>query len=256
MQIKSPNHLLSIQLPIWISLGIILGWSQLTLALPQITELKEIKIAQDSTAEPSQKSDSQEVFFEMKGHKINQCRQTGNTTTRECREIGSGYKMGLRIGNELYSRGKVENAGEIFYELVKQYPKESEARYKLATIYYRLGQADEAIKQYQETIQLNPEHAKARNDLAVVMANQGNLGDAITLWREAIKINSDYAEALSNLGHGLLQQEEQQDPSKHDHTIRDEAIADLKKAYDIFTKQGRKQPANTVAEYLQQLGVQ
>lgn len=188
-------------------------------------------------------SDREEIFFEMKGDEVKQCR-VNNKGVKECNEIGRGYKMGLRIGNDLYNQGNFVNAETILRQLTDRYPKEPEGQYRLGTVLMRQGKTEEAISKYRETIKLNSEHAKAHNDLGVVLASQGEIELAITEWKQALKINSEYAEALSNLGVALLQTGDKN---------KEEGINNLKKARNIFKKQGRNQAANRIEEILKKV---
>jgi len=74
------------------------------------------------------------------------------------------------------------------------------------------------------------------------------LPEAIVEWRQAIKINGQYPDALNNLGVALFQLSEKENLA--------EAVAALKKAQELFVKQGRTQAANRVEEILQQINSQ
>lgn len=239
-----------IQFPAFISsiAFVAVGMSSLAFAqTPQIqpnnTLVAQLMQNRGNQSQNQTNSDREEIFFEMKGDEVRQCK-LDNKGVKQCNEVGRGYKMGLRIGNDLYNQGSFANAETILRQLTDRYPKEPEGQYRLGTVLMRQGKTEEAISKYRETIKLNSEHAKAHNDLGVVLASQGEIESAITEWKQALKINSEYAEALSNLGVALLQKGDKN---------KEEGINNLKKARDIFKKQGRTQSANRIDEILQQI---
>jgi Flp pilus assembly protein TadD len=71
------------------------------------------------------------------------------------------------------------------------------------------------------------------------------LPEAIVQWRQAVKINSQYPDALNNLGVGLYQQGDKENQA--------EAVASLKKAKELFIKQGRTQAANRIDRILEEM---
>jgi tetratricopeptide (TPR) repeat protein len=187
------------------------------------------------------------LSYEMKGDELKICKQQGNSE-KKCEVVGKGYTVALRTANDLYNQGNVANAEILYRQLITRYPKQADAYYKLGTVLSGQGKMSDAIDQFRLAIQVNPQHAKAHNDLGVAMASQGKLPDAIVEWRQAIKINSQYPDALNNLGVALFQLGEKENQA--------EAVAALKKAKELFVKQGRTTAANRVEEILQQINSQ
>lgn len=184
------------------------------------------------------------LSYEMKGDELRICKQEGNSE-KKCEVVGKGYTVALRIANDLYNQGNLANAEILYQQLIARFPKQGDAYYKLGTLLSAQGKMSDAIAQFRQAIQLNPQHAKAHNDLGVAMASQGQLPDAILEWRQAIKINSQYPDALNNLGVGLYQQGDKENQA--------EAVASLKKAKELFIKQGRTQAANRVEKILEEI---
>lgn len=187
------------------------------------------------------------ISYEMKGDELKICKQQGNSE-KKCEVVGKGYTLGLRTANDLYNQGNVANAEILYRQLIARFPKQADAYYKLGTVLSGQGKMSDAIEQFQQAIKVNPQHAKAHNDLGVAMASQGKLPEAIVEWRQAIKINSQYPDALNNLGVGLFQQGDKENQA--------EAVAALKKAKELFVKQGRTQAANRVEQILQEINSQ
>jgi Flp pilus assembly protein TadD len=187
------------------------------------------------------------ISYEMKGDELKICKQQGNAE-KKCEVVAKGYTVALRTANDLYAQGNVANAEVLYRQLIARYPKQGDAYYKLGTLLTSQGKMSDAIGQFRQAIQVNPQHAKAHNDLGVAMASQGQLPDAILEWRQAIKINSQYPDALNNLGVALYQQGAKEDQA--------EAVASLKKAQELFVKQGRVPQAKRVEQILQEINSQ
>ncbi|MGE5659816.1 MAG: tetratricopeptide repeat protein [Actinomycetota bacterium] len=246
MQIQNNRGLRSCQALIWLSLSLLtgVGISPLAMVRPALAQLSQ-------APQPRSNSQSGEMSYELKGDELRVCRPKANASKpqeQECATVGKGYTIVLRTANDLYAQGNLTNAEKLFRQLISRYPKQPEAYYKLGTIFLEQSQAEDAIAQFRQAIQLNPEHAKAHNDLGAALASQGQLDAAVNEWRQAIQINGDYADALNNLGLALLQlgKKEQQD----------EAVTSLKKARELFIKQGRSQPASRIDQLLRDMDKQ
>jgi tetratricopeptide (TPR) repeat protein len=197
---------------------------------------------------PGRPTPGREVLsYEMKGDELKICKQQGNSE-KKCEVVGKGYTLGLRTANDLYNQGNVANAEILYRQLITRYPKQADAYYKLGTLLSGQGKMSEAIEQFSQAIKINPKHAKAHNDLGVAMASLGKLPEAIVEWRQAIKINGQYPDALNNLGVALFQLGEKENQA--------EAVDSLKKAKELFIKQGRTQAANKVDRILQEINSQ
>lgn len=187
------------------------------------------------------------ISYEMKGDDLRICKQQGNSE-KKCEVVGKGYTLGLRTANDLYGQGNLVNAEVLYRQLIARYPKQADIYYKLGTMLSGQGKMSDAIAQFQKAIEVNPQHAKAHNDLGVAMASQGKLPEAIVEWRQAIKINGQYPDALNNLGVGLYQQGTKENQA--------EAVDCLKKAKELFLKQGRTQSATRVDRILEEINSQ
>ncbi|MGL5062721.1 MAG: tetratricopeptide repeat protein [Microcoleus sp.] len=214
---------------------------------PGWAEQNSLHISQNSQPRGGQTPVREVTSYQLDGDELKICKQRGNAE-KKCEAMGKGYTLALRTANDLYSQGNAANAEALYRQLIARYPKQADAYYKLGTLLSARGNMTDAIAQFQQAIKFNPKHAKAYNDLGVAMASQGQLPEAITQWREAIKINGEYPDALNNLGVALLRQGQKEDEA--------EAVASLKKAKELFVKQGRTQAANRIEQILQEFNSQ
>ncbi|MEG3844741.1 tetratricopeptide repeat protein [Microcoleus sp. herbarium14] len=235
----------------WIAPSILVGAGICHVAAAQPVQAEPIALLLSQNLQsqnrqpPRQNPPVREVLsYEMKGDELKICKQQGNSE-KKCEVVGKGYTVGLRTANDLYGQGNAVNAEVLYRQLIARYPKQADAYYKLGTLLSGQGKMSDAIAQFQKAIEVNPQHAKAHNDLGVAMASQGKLPEAIVLWRQAVKINGQYPDALNNLGVGLYQEGDQANLA--------EAVASLKKAKELFVKQGRTQAANGVDRILQEM---
>jgi tetratricopeptide (TPR) repeat protein len=187
------------------------------------------------------------ISYEMKGDELKICKQQGNSE-KKCEVVGKGYTIGLRTANDLYTQGNLANAETLYRQLIARFPKQADAFYKLGTLLSGQGKMSDAIEQFRQAIKVNPQHAKAHNDLGVAMASLGQLPEAVVEWRNAIKINDQYPDALNNLGVALFQLGVKENQA--------EAVEALKKAKELFVKQGRTQSANKVDRILEEINSQ
>lgn len=225
----------------------LIGCTTVGISLNLLTEPTGAQIAQNSLSNRTQNVNRDIIFYEFKDTEVRICRKLSDSTKgkdKECTAIGKGYSTGLRIANELYKDKNYSNAESLYRQLVERYPKQAEAYYKLGSLFLAQNNMTEAITQFKKAISIQTDHAKARNDLAIALAGQGNLDEAITEWRTAVKINPDFPDALTNLGLALVQQGQ---------TTKDEGVNYLKKAQNLFLKQGRNQQADRIDKFLQQI---
>jgi tetratricopeptide (TPR) repeat protein len=78
--------------------------------------------------------------------------------------------------------------------------------------------------------------------MGVAYATQGRWDEAITAYRKALEINSSYGDAMTNLGQALWQVNK-----------RDEAVASLEKALNIFKTQSRNEKVYQIERILKQI---
>ncbi|MEG4998564.1 tetratricopeptide repeat protein [Microcoleus sp. B4-D4] len=238
----------------WIAPSILAGAGICHIAVAQPVQAEPIALQlsqnlQSQNSQPPRRGPAvrEVISYEMKGDELRICKQEGNSE-KKCQVVGKGYTVGLRTANDLYGQGNLVNAEVLYRQIIARYPKQADTYYKLGNLLSGQGKMSDAIVQFQKAVEVNPQHAKAYNDLGVAMASQGQLPEAILQWRQAVKINDRYPDALNNLGVGLFQQGDKEKQA--------EAVASLKKAKELFIKQGRTQAATRVDRILEEMNSQ
>lgn len=251
---KNDREFGSLQLFTWITPSIfaLAGICALAVTPAAQAQPSTVQISQNLQAQSPQRQAprapvKEVISYEMKGDELKICKQQGNAE-KKCEVVAKGYTVALRTANDLYAQGNIVNSEVLYRQIIARYPKQSDAYYKLGTLLTSQGKMNDAIEQFRQAIKVNPQHAKAHNDLGVAMASLGKLPEAIVEWRQAIKINSQYPDALNNLGVALYQQGAKEDQA--------EAVASLKKAQELFVKQGRVPQAKRVEQILQEINSQ
>ena len=102
-----------------------------------------------------------------------------------------------------YQLGNYDSAINYFKEVLLLDPTNADAYYNLGIAFERKGQLDKAITCYQKTIELTPSSADAYNNLGLILQEKGQLDEAITSYRRALQLNPNYFYAYYNLGNAL-----------------------------------------------------
>ncbi|MFN0005802.1 MAG: tetratricopeptide repeat protein [Burkholderiaceae bacterium] len=139
----------------------------------------------------------------------------------------------------LHKERKLEEASEIYQEILKHSPRHFDALHfcgllyaqvqqwdralellaravkendqspsllnNLGIVFKELKKFDEAISSFEKAVVLNPNYAEAYNNLGIVSQEQGKLHEALIRYERAIALKSDYVEAHGNLGNVLGQ---------------------------------------------------
>ena len=146
-------------------------------------------------------------------------------------EINPDYAKGhYNLANALQKKGLPDEAIMEFQKALQIYPGFAEAHYNLANTLRLEGRTGEAIEQYLETLQINPYMPDAHLNLGDLLGQNGNVNEAIVEFQKAIAIKPDSAQARYDLGLALLQKG---DP--------DEAIPQFQRAIEL-------EPGNTEAQ--------
>ena len=133
------------------------------------------------------------------------------------KELKSKSKQQL-INNEIRENeamlylhnGNINEAEEIYLELIERESKSHIAYGNLAVIYIMKGnkEREQIIYLLKKALQIKPEFPDALNNLGVALKEKGDFNSAIPCFQKAIKLKPDYAEAHTNLGNILLVQRE------------------------------------------------
>ncbi len=86
---------------------------------------------------------------------------------------------------------------------VNETPDESESGLRRARALETEGRLEEAVQVYRELLSRDPSHLKARNNLGVLQDRMGNHEAALEHFRTALEIEPENPELLGNLGAAL-----------------------------------------------------
>jgi Flp pilus assembly protein TadD len=100
----------------------------------------------------------------------------------------------------LMSQGDSKAALARADEVLKEQPRNLQARFMRAVILGDLGRREAASAEYEQLTQQYPELPEPYNNLAVLLAAEGHLTQAEGLLQRAIAAQPDYATAYENLG--------------------------------------------------------
>jgi tetratricopeptide (TPR) repeat protein len=167
-----------------------------------------------------------------------------------------------RLGRarELVREGKIEEAMELYREIVSDHPQSLKARNNLGVLYDELGQHERALEQFEMARALVPENVEVLSNLGAALLGLSRYEEAERELRRAQKIDPENVEVRSNLGilyhrRGLYAQAETElrwvCERDHDHGpahfYRGEALNRLGRvdqALEVLERAMRLQPAN------------
>lgn len=111
-------------------------------------------------------------------------------------------------GEELYERGRVEDAFEEYAEAVRLNPDHAEAHQGMAIIYQDDEEYDLAEKEFREALRIEPNHPDAHFGLGEIFDVREDWQNALTEYREVLRIAPGDPDAQENLTWDLLEMEE------------------------------------------------
>ncbi len=104
-------------------------------------------------------------------------------------------------GRNLYSKGMISSAREVFEKLVKHCPNYHEAKFSLAVLLMQQLRHEQSEKLLHEVIELAPEKVEYHFTLGSVQLHTKQLGAAIKTLRKVISLNTEHEDAYRLLGH-------------------------------------------------------
>jgi len=110
------------------------------------------------------------------------------------------YNEGLAEARSLIAEGQWTRAAARLERLVRQRPRESQARFLKGVVEAREGNADAAIATFRALVDDYPELPEPYNNLAVLYAQRGEIEAARAALETAIRTAPDWATAHENLG--------------------------------------------------------
>lgn len=135
---------------------------------------------------------------------------------------------------EAHADGRVEEATDLYKDVLEREPSNKFAHYNLGLIDQTEGRPDAAERSYRRALQLDPRFVPAMFNLATLLS-ESEPDEAITHYRRIIRIQPNHASAHLNLGFLLKDQGKQA-----------EGDAELKKAVELDPKlKSRIRPSPT-----------
>lgn len=122
------------------------------------------------------------------------------TATDLTPEERRAYNDGLAEARKLMAEKQWGRAASRLDELIKQRPREAQARFLKGVVQTEQGESDAAIGTFQALIQDYPEIPEPYNNIAVLYARKGEIDSARVALETAIKTAPNWATARENLG--------------------------------------------------------
>ena len=110
------------------------------------------------------------------------------------------------LGVVAYQVGKYKVAADLVTQAIGIDPKQSSYFNNLGNAFKKLGKLVESTQAYYKAIEIKPDYAEAYNNLGNVLAEQDRLEESICAYRQALEIDPEYSEAYNNLGVALKAQ--------------------------------------------------
>jgi protein O-GlcNAc transferase len=142
---------------------------------------------------------------------------------------------------EYLQTGRLEQAEEIFMDILKKDPADFHAHFYLGNILQESGHREEAINFYQTASELNPAHAGPYFNLASILFEKGQTDEALACYQVVIKLDPGYADTYNSIG-VILQSEGKFDEAAEHYQKAIELDPDFAFAYsnlgNVFLKKG------------------
>jgi predicted O-linked N-acetylglucosamine transferase (SPINDLY family) len=119
----------------------------------------------------------------------------------------------------LQRQGALDAAAQIYIEILRGDPANTDALYHLAQVNCRQDRIVEGIGLIRRVLAIDPRHARAHNLLGLALCRLGQLTEALASFDQAITVDPDLADAHGNRADGLAEAGR-----------RDEAIASYDRA--------------------------
>ena len=90
--------------------------------------------------------------------------------------------------NQFMDVGELDNAIELFSQVIEQSPEFAEGWNKRATVYFLKGELNKSISDIEKTLNLEPRHFGALDGLAEIYLMQDDLVGAAVIYRRILEI--------------------------------------------------------------------
>jgi len=119
------------------------------------------------------------------------------------------------LGIIAYQQKKYDNGADLINKAIQINPGQSIYHSNLGNVLLDQGKPDEAAACYQKALQINPDYAEAYNNLANALNILGRPDEAINCCKKALQLRSDYAQAHNNLANSLEMQDKLDEAAGH-----------------------------------------
>jgi protein O-GlcNAc transferase len=114
--------------------------------------------------------------------------------------LDSNPVRNLEKGLHLHQQGRLDQAEEIYRQILQFQPLNSDALHLLGVVAMQKGDNPSAVESIHRAIQIQPHHPIYLNNLGNALRQQGRYLDAVGCYQEAIARKPDLAEAYINMG--------------------------------------------------------
>ncbi|MEM9927505.1 MAG: tetratricopeptide repeat protein [Cyanobacteria bacterium P01_D01_bin.50] len=107
--------------------------------------------------------------------------------------------IALEYGEILQKQGKIEEAINLYQQVLKVQPDLHQIHNKLGNIFQNQGKLEAAVESYRQALKINPNLILAYYNLGKALRNLGHLEACLESYQQALKIKPDYALAKFGL---------------------------------------------------------
>lgn len=164
-----------------------------------------VKTHNDYYASPEMQFDAAEVL-EPVSRKYLQLPKKGKII-----EIKAAENNLLEQAKKLVSQGKIDQATQLYLEVIKTQPNSPEAYGNLGSLFAQQQQWEPAIEYYQKALAIDPNLAGVYRNLARVLSQTEQSATAANYWYQALSLEPSWASATEyiSLGNTLWEQGKQ-----------------------------------------------
>jgi predicted O-linked N-acetylglucosamine transferase (SPINDLY family) len=114
-------------------------------------------------------------------------------------------QQALEIGLQKHQSDQFKEAEDIYTQVLRHDPGNSDALHFLGVLKHQLGDNDRAAELLQQSIARDSSIAASHHNFGLVLGKLGRHADAIVAFRRAVELEPNHAEAWNNLG-GVLRE--------------------------------------------------
>src|SRR5258705_3680254 len=95
----------------------------------------------------------------------------------------------MAIGIECQKRGHIEQAADIYREILEQVPDHADAMHYLGVIAHQQGRHEEAVALIERSLVLAPARADCHSNLGIVLKARGRVHQSVAAFTQAIQLD-------------------------------------------------------------------